>query len=295
MYLNKFRLFQRCLTHKSFFINISANRCQFSSNIATHRNYGEESDDDLLDMKAKSKPLSKYTKEDIDRIIAEAKGENVPSKIVKKRSIPPEPLQGNDKVFYDKKEDPIYGKRVAEFDFFPNTFTKGYQAPNWIEMYSAAKFWAFGQHAEEIYKYEKNHLYFDFETARRVKKPLLYELTDEDRRNLKDGDLHGLSLMLHTINRNPHYTKLQREYIVETMRNLLYRDKERIRANLEKFNMLMSEPQQKQKVQAKGKKKTAKVYKGEDADSIITEEETKQTVEKVSTGRRRMKRKTKKE
>lgn len=295
MYLGNFRLFQRCLTHKQLFLNINANRSLFSSNIATHRNYGEESEDDLIDLKAKSKPLSKYTKEDIDRLISEAKKENVPSKILKKRSIPPEPLQGNDKVYYDKKEDPIYGKRVAEFDFFPNKFTKGYEAPNWIEMYSAAKFWAFGQHAEEIYKYEKNHLYFDFETAKRVKKPLLFELTDEDKRNLKDGDLHGLSLMLHTINRNPHYTKLQKEYIVETMRNLLYRDKERIRANIDKFNLLMSEPQQKQKVQVKAKTKAAKVYKGEDADSIITEEETKQAVEKVAGGRRRMKRKGKKE
>lgn len=57
--------------------------------------------------------------------------------------------------------DPVYGNRVAKFEFFPNTFQKNVNQPSWSTIYFAAKFWEFGMNSHNIYKYEKDELNLD--------------------------------------------------------------------------------------------------------------------------------------
>lgn len=97
--------------------------------------------------------------------------------------------------------------------------------------------------------------------------------------------MEGFKTLLFTINRNPHLSKLQKEYIVETARNMIYRDKEGIKERIKRFNELYDKPKEK-KVVMKEEKRKVREYKGDDGDDVIVEEEEKR-VQKPKTNRRR--------
>lgn len=134
----------------------------FSNRIRPYRDYKNDSDNEEINTIIKSDNLQNYNDQDIESLINDLKKENLPRKILEKNGVKTQELLKYDPVGKEYPDDNIYGKRVAEFEFFPHTFTRGYDAPSWMEMYAAAKFWAFGMHAQEIYKFEKNELYFDF-------------------------------------------------------------------------------------------------------------------------------------